>query len=169
MSTDRFEGLALTSYATGGVREVTSKDLHDGHAKALAGVKDSSARRAVVLTNYHRPYGYVLPASMTDELVTKAAAYDAFTRDVHAARPYVNAAAAAGASAAEVLEALLPEDLSDTLRVDFAGLAALMSRTPVSMVADESGGPVARVSLGVVTSAGSGVDEDDYSAFDDEA
>jgi hypothetical protein len=161
------QGLPIAGYVPG-VREVTSTELHGSPAQQLAPV-EKKGRRALAVTRYHKPVAFVLSAQLTDELVRKASEHDALSEAFAVALPYLRAAVDAGTPPADALEALLARGADGGLALDLAGLAALMSRTPVRMSLDESGAPIARGRLAAVASPGGGADEDDYAAFANEA
>ncbi|MBI1352494.1 MAG: hypothetical protein GC156_15435 [Actinomycetales bacterium] len=144
---------------------MSSSALHGSPGKVVESV---SAGAAVVVTRYSGTQAYVLSPELAETLAVKAAGLDALRRDLEAVRPFLDAAMRAGVSPLEVLDQVLHDSDEGTVAVDFAGLGRLMSRVPVALVAGEDGGPLARVELVGVSAVGTGADDDDYSAFDDE-
>ena len=114
---------AVRSYATN-VHEVTSSALHNASAKVVDVVADGQ-NQVVVVTRYHSPKAYLLPAALAESIALKAAAADAFKRDFQAARPFVQAALDAGIKASDVLDLVFHcTDLG--FSVNFAGIGHLM-------------------------------------------
>lgn len=148
------------------IREVTSKELHAAPTKALANISAASGE-VIALTRYHETFAYVVSANLTKELVSKSSAMDCLVHDIRAVEPYLKAALDAGVSPIEVLNEILKDDNDGNFGVDFAGLARLMSRTPVRLVSDEDGSPITRVNFEGIRGVGTGNDDDDYSLFDD--
>lgn len=148
------------------VREVTSKELHAAPTKALANISAASGE-VIALTRYHETFAYVVSANLTKELISKSSAMDSLVQDIRAVEPYLKAALDAGVSPIEAINEILKDDSDGNFGVDFAGLARLMSRTPVRLVSNEDGSPITRVNFDGIRGVGTGNDDDDYSLFDD--
>lgn len=130
-------------------------------------VQSVASRGAAEIRRYSKGAAYLIGADLVDDLVAKASEHDAFITDFLACRPYLRAAVQAGVDPLEALEVLLDVDASGHLAVHWQGLAELMSRTPLALVADENGAPLARGRLAGVAAPGGGADDDDYSSFED--
>jgi hypothetical protein len=146
------------------IREVTSKELHAAPTKALANISAASGE-VIALTRYHETFAYVVSADLTKELVSKSSAMDSLVQDIRAVEPYLKAALVAGVSPIDALNEILKDDSDGNFGVDFAGLARLMSRTPMRLVSNEDGSPITRVNFDGIRGVGTG--NDDYSLFDD--
>ena len=130
-------------------------------------VQSVASRGAAEIRRYSKGTAYLIGADLADDLVEKASEHDEFIRDFLACRPYLRAAVTAGVDPLEALEALLDIEPAGHLAVRWQGLAELMSRTPVALVAGEDGTRIARGRLSGVVAPGGGDDDDDYSAFED--
>ena len=114
---------AVRSYATN-VHEVTSSALHNASARVVDVVADGQ-NQVVVVTRYHSPKAYLLPADLAESIALKAAAADTFKRDFQAARPFVQGALDAGVKATDVLD-LVFQSTDLGFSVNFAGIGHLM-------------------------------------------
>jgi hypothetical protein len=130
-------------------------------------VQSVASRGAAEIRRYSKGTAYLIGADLADDLVEKASEHDEFIRDFLACRPYLRAAVTAGVDPLEALEVLLDIEPAGHLAVRWQGLAELMTRTPVALVAGEDGTPIARGRLSGVAAPGGGGDDDDYSSFED--
>jgi hypothetical protein len=145
---------------------ISAKRLRDISAKVLSEQSSGEDGGVVALTRYNHIYAYVVPAKVAEKALRAREEMASLLRDWKAVTPYIEAALGTGVPIKRVLNEIFKDDSEGSVAIDFAGLARLMSDTPLRLISNEDGTPISRTDFtefGVVTDA---EDDGDFSRFD---
>lgn len=156
---------ALVTSTSHNLSKISAKRLRDISAKALSERASDEDEGIVALTRYNNIYAYVVPAKVAERALKARQEMASLLKDWQAVTPYVEAALDSGIPIGQVLDEILKDDIEGSVAIDFAGLAQLMSHTPLRLASNEDGTPIARAEFTEFAIARDAEDED-YSRFD---
>lgn len=148
-----------------GVTSIPAKKFADLSAKAIMKMVSQDSDVVLPLTFYNQVFAYVVPAEKAESALKSQQEMLSLLKDWKAVTPYIEAALEAGLPVRQVLDEIFKDDNAGSVAVDFAGLARLMSNTPIALVSNEDGSPIINADFKGAVHASDSEDED-YTPFD---